>query len=338
MPTLIGGRGPFGPPTALTALTVAGVPTMGMAGLPLTTGRVIFCDAVNGNDGNQGGGEDPVQTLTQAYSLATDGANDVIVIVGDGSTAATQRLSAQLVWAKDATHLIGMTAPAVGAKRARISTANGATANIANLISVTAQGCIFANFSLFQGVGQAATAECLWQEAGQRNYYNAVDFGGMGSANGAGQSGSYSLQLYGGSECTFDGCFFGADTHDRSAANTNIQIRKNATPTASTRNLFRGCFFAMRATATTPTFINANEVGALDRYCWFQGCMFNNFGTSTIAAVVTPNASQGGYIVMDNCTVVGAADWTAADSSVVYIAGPVPNGDTSGMAVTADTT
>jgi hypothetical protein len=334
----LNGTGPFGPPTAFTGLTVAGVPTMGMGGLPLTTGRVIFVDAVNGNDGNSGGGDDPMQTLTAAYAAARDGKNDTIVIVGDGSTAATQRLSSKLTWAKDATHLIGMTAPAVGAKRARISTATGATTNVNPLVDVTAQGCMFANFSLFQGVGQASTDEQLWQESGQRNWYGGVDFGGMGSVNGAARAGSWTLKLFGASECTWDGCFFGTDTQDRSAANATISVRKNATSTASTRNLFRDCFFAMRATAGTPVFIDINESGAIDRYLWFKNCAFNNFGTSALTAVVTPHVSQGGYAVMDNCTVVGATDWTAADSSVVKIAGPVPNGDTSGMAVNADTT
>lgn len=280
----------------------------------------------------------PFNSLVSAYNRCVDGNNDVVVLVGDGSTAATARLSEQLVWAKDATHLIGITAPSMVAQRARISTASGATANIANLISVTAQGCIFSNFSLFQGVGQAATAEKLWQEAGQRNYYYNVAFGGMGSANGAGQAASYSLGLYGGSENLFEHCFYGTDTQNRSAANTNVQLRKNASSEASTRNIFRDCYFAMRATATTPTFIDANESGSIDRFAWFENCKFNNFGSSAVAAVVAFHASQGGYVVMDNCTAVGCTDWTASDTSVVKIAGPVPNGDTSGMAVDSDAT
>lgn len=318
-------------------VTSFGVPMVGgIGGLPFT-GRWIFADATAGSDGNTGGASDPVQTLSQAYALATSGKNDVIVIVGDGSTTKTQRLSSQLVWAKNATHLIGMTAPSMVSQRARISTASGATTNIANLVSVTAQGCLFANFSTFQGVGQSATAEQLWQEAGQRNAYFNVAFGGMGSANGAGNASSYSLQLYGGSENLFQDCYFGTDTQDRSAANTNVQLRKNASNVASTRNIFRNCYFAMRATASTPTFIDGNQSGGVDRFNWFENCKFNNFGTA-IAAVVAFHASQGGYTVMDNCSAVNCTDWTASDTSVVQITGPVPNGDTSGMAVASDAT
>lgn len=344
MVSLIGGTGPLGPPTSFpSGLLSMGVPTMGMAGLPLTTGRVIFCDAVNGNDGNQGGGEDPVQTLTQAYSLATDGNNDVIVIVGDGSTAATQRLSSTLTWAKDATHLVGMTAPNMFNKRARISTASGATANVNPLIEVSAQGCVFANFSIFQGVGQSATDEQCLLVSGQRNYFQNVDIQGIGAAAGAARAGSYNLKLYGGSENTFVGCTIGTDTIARSAANSNVLLRKNASNVASTRNVFIGCIFPMLASASTPIFIDSNESGGIDRFALFSGCWFLNAVNSTgtaLAAVVAFNASQGGSVIIDATTggAVGANDWTASDTATVKILGPVPNGDTTGQAADANAT
>lgn len=322
-------------------ITSNGVPTFGTAGLPLTTGHYFFVDAVSGNDNNSGSAAAPLATITAAYALTVDGRGDVVVLVSRQTTAAptqgTFRLSAQLEWANSNTHLVGLTAPAIN-QRARISTASGATANIANLVAVSGQGCIFSNFSIFQGVGQSSTAEQLWQDAGQRNYYSGVSFLGMGSANGAGQSGSYTLKLYGGSENVFDNCYFGADTTDRSTSNSNILLRKNASNTASTRNIFRDCIFAMRATAGTPTFIDANESGGIDRFALFQRCLFTNFGSSAVAAVVAFHASQGGYVIIDNCTAVACTDWTASDTATVQIAGPVPNGDTSGMAVASDKT
>lgn len=332
---------PSGPPTAFDSLLVSGVPTMGMGGLPLATGKFFFVDAVNGSDGNTGAADQPLQTITRAYALMTDGNNDVCVIVGDGSTAATQRLSSTLTWAKDACHLIGMTAPVPIASRARISTASGATANVNPLVHVTAQGCIFANFSLFQGVGQAATDEQLWLEAGQRNFYSRVHFGGMGSANGAARAGSYALKLYGASENYFYECTFGVDTATRSAANANVLLRKNASNVASTRNIFENCYFPMMTSAATPIFIDANESGSIDRFALFKNCFFHNAVNSTstaITAAIAFHASQGGTVMMDNCSLVGANDYTASDTDTVKITGPVPNGDTSGMAVSADTT
>lgn len=314
-----------------------GIPMLGgMFGIPFT-GNYYFVDAVNGADGNVGSADSPMASLVSAYGRCVSGHNDVVVIIGNGGTTGTQRLSSTLVWAKHATHLVGITAPTAIGQRARISTATGATANVNPLVQVTAQGCVFANFSTFQGVGQASTDEQLWSEEGQRNYYWNVQFGGMGSANGAARAGSYSLRLYGGSECTFDSCTIGLDTIDRSAANASVRLRKNASSVASTRNVFRNCLFPMRATATTPLFVDANESGGIDRFALFEGCTFINFGTSAVAAVVAFHASQGGYVVM-NSSAVGATDWTATDTSVVQILGPVPNGDTSGMSVDSNAT
>lgn len=320
-----------------SGITSWGVPTMGMGGAPFFTGRWIFADAVYGSDGNTGGADDPVQTLTQAYALTTEGKNDVVVLVGHPTTAAattgTFRLSAQLDWAKSATHLIGMCAPTMIGQRARISTATGATTNIADLLKISAQGCYFGNFSIFQGVGQAATDEQLCQITGQRNYFNNVAFQGMGSANGAARAGSYVIYLNGGSENTFDGCQIGVDTQSRSAANANVKLRA-----AATRNMFRNCMFPIYATATTPLVVDADAAASIDRFAWFKDCLITNFGTSALAGVVGFNAAQGGFILMDGCSAAGCTDWTASDTSTVKIAGPVPNGDTSGMMANSDAT
>ncbi len=314
-----------------------GVPMVGgIGGIPLT-GIWYWLDPANGSDGNDGLSPDQaLSTLAYAYTKLRDGKNDVIVLIGDGTTAATARLSSTLTWAKNAAHLIGECAPSTIAQRARISTATGATANVNPLVNVTGIGCLFANFSLFQGVGEAATAEQLWQDAGQRNCYSNVAFGGMGGVAGAQHVDSYSLKLYGGSENLFDGCYFGVDTRDRDAANANILIRKNASNVASTRNVFRNCLASMRATDTDPLFINANEAGGMDRFALFQNCTFINSGTSSLAAVASFNAAQGGTIVFDKCTAVGVDDWGSAATATIKIAsGTLPTA-TGGIAVSED--
>lgn len=318
-------------------LSSFGIPVLGGAMLPFT-GNYYFVDAVNGADGNVGSADSPMATLTAAYGRCVSGHNDVIFIIGDGSTTATQRLSSTLTWAKNATHLIGITAPTAIGQRARISTATGATANVSPLVDVTASGCLFANFSLFQGVGEAATDEQLWRVTGQRNYFWNVQFGGIGSANGAARAGSYCVLLYGGSENTFDSCTIGLDTVSRSAANASVRLRKNASSVASTRNVFKNCLFPMYATDTTPIFVDSNESGGIDRFAWFDRCAFLNSGTSSPAAVTAFHASQGGFLMMDNCTAMRVTDWAPSDTATVQITGPVPNGDTSGMAVSADAT
>lgn len=311
-------------------ITSFGVPVLGnIGGIPLT-GTYYFVNPAEGSDAYDGlSPETPFASLTSAYNAAVAGNNDVIVLIGDGSTAGTARLSSTLTWAKNATHLIGVTAPTMISQRARISHLTTATTNF-KLMDITASGCIFANFSLFQGIGQASTDEQLVDISGDRNYFGNVQFGGMGAANGAARAGSYCVYLNDGDENTFDGCTFGLDTINRSAANASVKFAGQ-----SQRNVFQNCLFPMYATATSPWFIDCNSVGSIDRFQLFKGCTFINTGTSTLAGVVSFNASQGGKVVFDNCTVTGATVWTASATPTVIVSGPVPNGATSGVAVTA---
>ena len=317
--------------------TSFGIPLVGgIGGIPFT-GSWYFVDAVSGSDGNEGTADSPLQSISRAYALCTEGNNDVVALVSAPTTAAattgTFRLSATLTWAKSATHMVGITAPTMIGQRARISTATGATANLSPLISITAQGCMFANFSIFQGVGEASTDEQLINITGQRNYFYNVGFQGMGSSTGAGRAGSYCIYLNGGSENTFVGCQIGVDTQSRSAANASVKLRS-----AATRNVFQGCLFPLYATATSPLVFDAAASGSIDRFAWVKDCAIINSGSSSLAAVVGFHASQGGFIVVDNCSAVNCTDWTATDTATVKITGPVPNGDTSGMAVSSDAT
>lgn len=314
-------------------VTSFGVPVIGSAGGIPFTGNWYFCDYASGSDGNEGTADNPFKTITHAYSKCVAGNNDVVVIIGDGTTAGTQRLSATLTWAKDATHLIGITAPTAISQRARISHLTTATTNINPLIAVSASGCMFSNFSVFQGIGQASTDEQCMNVTGDRNYFGNVHIGGMGAANGAARAGSYVLLLNDGDENTFDGCTIGLDTIARTAANASVKFSGQAQ-----RNVFKDCLFPVYATAATPVVVDANSVGSIDRFNLFKNCSIINSGTSALAACVAFNASQGGFIFMDNCSALGVTDWTASDTATVKITGPVPNGDTSGMAVNADAT
>ncbi len=326
-------------------ITSFGIPMVGgVGGIPLT-GNWWFVNATTGSDGNASAGsggatpDAPLQTLSYAYSCAAEGNNDVVVLMSSETTSAptqgTFRLSSQLVWAKSAVHLIGVTAPTMIGQRARIAPPTTATTNIADMLKVTAQGCLFANFSMFQGTGQSSTAEKLCQITGQRNAFVNVAFQGMGSANGAGQAGSYCIYLNGGSENTFIGCKVGVDTESRTAANASVLFG-----TSATRNIFQDCIFPMYAGASSPFFITAGAT-SIDRFAWFKNCLFVNAidsAATAITAAVSSNASQGGVIIMDNCTVIGANNYSATNPDVnVKVSGSVPNGHTSGIALSAAT-
>lgn len=326
------------PYTDLGPTLVAGVPVLGnVGGIPLT-GNWWFCDYANGSDGNgdsQSGAspQAPLKTITAAYDRCTSGNNDVVVIMGDGATTATQRLESSFTWAKNATHLVGMTAPVGQAQRARISTLTTATTNINPLMTVSGNGCIFQNFSFFQGVGQASTDEKLIDITGDRNYFGNVQFGGMGHAAGAARAGSYIINLSGGDENLFQNCFIGLETIQRSAANASVLL------TLGQRNEFRGCVFPVNSSASSPLVLNANTSGALNGSAmYFRECMAyylrNISGATQPAVLATVHASVNGLILFDRTT-HNMAKYAAATNNIMVSGFAIGNGFSSGTFASA---
>lgn len=313
-----------------------GIPMIGgFGGIPLT-GNWWFCDYANGNDGNAGAGADgagpdaPLKTISRALELATAGNNDVVVIMGDGSTTASQRLEESLDWSKNATHLIGMTAPVMEAQRARITTLTTATTNINPLMTVSASGCIFANFSFFQGVGQATTDEKLIDITGDRNYFWNIQFGGMGNQVGADRAGSYIIYLNDGDENLFEHCSIGLETVQRGAANASVKVANG-----SQRNTFRDCQFVMAADQTSPLFVDASASNALNgSSLTFWRCAFRNLvnitGAAQPAVTASVAADVNGTVFFDQCSTM-AAKWAAAAATVKVASLPVSDGFDGGV-------
>jgi len=77
----------------------------GGAGIPATSGKVIYCDYGNGSDGNGGGTpEEAVKTIAQAYSLATSNKFDIIALIGNSTHVVTSMLTV----AKNRVTFVGM--------------------------------------------------------------------------------------------------------------------------------------------------------------------------------------------------------------------------------------
>jgi hypothetical protein len=323
---------------------------MGIGGAPLFTGTWYFVDPANGSDGNTGTADNPLATLYQAHAKCTAGKNDVVVLVGDGSTTGTARLSlalaqsvdstvtaGTLVWSKNATHLIGMTAPTMVAQRARIAPPSGtytaATFGSANFVTVSASGCYFSNFSLFDGFSTGGTNQICWTDSGARNYYNNVQFGGMGDAASAASAGSRSLKISGAGEHTFDNCTVGLDTVTRSAANASLEFSGG-----TARSTFRNCIFPFQTSAATPLGIIVSAAAGSDRWQYFERCAFiNNVQSSstTMSGLSTLAASMGGLLLMKDCTLVGITEYgtDATSRGQIYIDGGTVTAATSGIAV-----
>lgn len=293
-----GNAGPAGPPTALSSLTVAGVPTMGIS--PLYTGNWWFVNETTGSDGNIGSAVSPFKTLAQAQAKATANQNDVVVFQG------TIHVSSTLVWAKNQVHLLGMDAPLQTGKRARISV-TGTTA-FSPMVNVTSSGCQFANFGTFYGFNSASNNAICWQDLGGRNSYDLVEFLGFGDGTvTTGTSNIVAARAFtfnnNDGETVWRRCQFGVDTVVRNATNYTVEILGNAP-----RLQFEQCNFVsdLGSSGTASSHLKIGTAG-IDRWLNLIGCRFNSFaGGSTMAQALNITSDAGGTVFLDQCTAYGA--------------------------------
>lgn len=332
-------------------VTVGGVPILTSGGLPFFTGQYFFVDPVNGADGNPGSADQPMKTIYRAYASARSGYNDVIVLVGNGGTTGTARMSVALAasvtssattgtvtWAKNALHLVGMAAPS-GNTRARFAPPTGtytaATFGNAGLMfDVTGSGCYFSNFSVFGGFSTGSTSGLTWRDTGGRNYYESVEIQGLADAASAGAAAARTIYIGGtNGENKFVNCTFGLDTVTRTAANATIEFAGGVP-----RNTFVNCTFPFQTSAATPLGIIVTGASAIDRWQKFVGCDFiNNIkSTSTAMTVLTSmsSASPGGMILHKFSTLVGITDFGDTNGLAnSYVDGGAPAAATTGIAV-----
>lgn len=330
-------------------LTSFGIPVL--SGMPMPfTGKYFFVDPANGSDGNTGRSPSKaLATLYKAHSLCTAGDNDVVFLIGDGSTTATARLSTALAqtvdssattgvltWSKNATHLIGITAPAMVAQRARIAPPSGTytvtTFGSANFIVVSGSGCYFANFSIFHGFSTGGAAQIALTVSGSRNAFVNVNVGGMGDQASADDAGSRSVKITG-AENLFSNCVIGLDTVTRGAANASVEFAS-----ATARNSFIDCVFPFQTDAASPLGILGTGNGCCDRWQLFKNCAFlNNVdSTSTTMTVLGSftTAAPGGNVILQNCMVAGATDWGDANFFAnSYLDMAAPSNSAGGLAV-----
>lgn len=310
-------------------ITSMGVPVLGAPGI-FSTGKVFFVKPASGADGNDGLSLDyPLDTVEAALAKCVSGRGDVIYLISDGATTGSSRDTATIAWSKDNTHLVGVCAPTFVSQRARISP----TASFTPLMTVSGNGCIFANVQFFHGYNTAEAQICV-NVTGQRNYFYNCHFAGMGHATAGDDAGSASLALTAGSENMFKGCTFGLDTVARSTTNAEIDLK-----TAATRNYFEDCLILSFADNAGHLFVKADTAADIDRFAWFKRCLFMNATNSTatnMTAAISAHASAGGHVIVDDCGLIGATHWVGADTAVVRVLGPVPNGQTTGISVSAD--
>jgi hypothetical protein len=250
------------------------------------------------------------------------------------STATTGTIT----WAKNACHILGQTAPTVNA-RARFAPPTGTyTAatfgNSGNMFTVTATGCYFANFSVYNGFSTGSTGQICWVDSGGRNTYVGASLLGMNDAESAASSTSRSLKISGTTgENTFINCEIGGDTTTRTTTNASLEFA-SGTP----RNFFTNCNFPFAGNTAGVLGIVGTGAACMDRFQKFDRCTFiNNIKSSstTMTALTSlTSASPGGLLLMKDCTLVGITDFGDTNGLAnTYVDGASVVAATSGIAV-----
>ena len=289
--------------------------------------NVYIVDAANGSDSNPGTSfKKPLATIAAAYALCTANQHDVVLYLASSSGI---NLSAALTWSKNYTHLVGWCAPTHVAQRSRIfqlSTLTGASP----LLTISATGCIFRDFYIFQGVNDA-TSLINVSVTGGRNYFKNVHFAGGGHATMA-IDGCASLKLDGAEENTFEDCTLGVDTIAAATGVTCLLFDGEAH-----RNIFKNCRFTLYAGNAGANFVEVADNTGIDRYNIFENCMFINTvtGTALTSAFVIP-AGMGAprRLILKDCLGLGFSKWDANDRDVLFgNMNAVTGADLSGVAV-----
>jgi hypothetical protein len=261
---------------------LGGVPVRG----PIRQGKNIFVNPYYGLDGNDGSRFDSARkTLTAALALIpannTFKKGDTIYLLAQSNTGAytTDYQTTTLVWDKDFTHLTGVNGSgSVYSPRCRIATSSAAAgADVAPLMTVSANCCEFQDIQIFAGAPASAPTSALGAllVSGDRNVFRRCHIGGCGdvSMDAATQ---FSLKVTG-SENLFEDCTIGLDTvMARTLMRYEMYMGNATTPCA--RNVFRRCRFMTSAGSASMTWLTTLASG-LQRTNKFIDCTWVNLPT-----------------------------------------------------------
>ena len=292
-----------------------GMPVYGISGMLPFGGNYFWVNATTGSDGNTGGPQDPFATLTQAQTVATAGNNDVVFLTGTYSPTAT------LAWAKNNTHLIGLTAGNYPAAGIQIANTAATTNPITPLVNVTATGCIFQNISTLNGIA-LATNQIAWAEAGGQNTYLNCNLSQVGNALAASAAGTRALTVAS-TNNTFRDCTIGSDAVVR---NTNANATVGLLAGAGSSK-FQNCVFPMWSAIIGNTHITALS-NTVSGYMLFDNCQFINdilmTNATSLTAAIAVNTTNGGALLLTPSSISLGATAIATNTNNTYFVGMAP--------------
>lgn len=281
-----------------------------LVGVPRSKGSKIFVvDYVNGSDSNPGTKWDaPLKTVEAAYALTTALKNDVVLLVGNGTS---NPATAAIVWANDYTHLIGLNS---GGPEPRSRIKCPAALATTPFVTWSADGCVVKNISFWHETSDAAGLVNVLV-SGSRNTFEGCQFAGGVGANAV--TGARSLKIGSageGSGNTFKSCIVGCDTISIPNGAAGVEFVSGAMHTT-----FEDCTFAISTDGTTYAHVTAAAAAGVGRLNVFKRCMFVNEGSGVQASAFVIGAALpvSSYIFALDCWMYGATDWNHDNNGLV---------------------
>lgn len=273
--------------------------------------------------------------LPTAYSAVTTNRNDVIILDGNASFTLTSMLAVS----KSRVHFVGLDY-LLGIKRrygqstkVQITATSGAT-NIATVQNTGVRN----SFRGIKFINNSTVTEGIYCFA-DGGEYTFMEYCELYKSTDLDQTGAAELVANGDSSHYKD-CYIGSTvdaisgsiirpcvTFSRGLANTGA-VARDVT--------FENCIFARKCGNTANRFVYGAEANAIERMVIFENCKFFNIVVGTIPAqnVAFGSSLSDGAVLLNNCVAIGGA--TAMSTTTgVYVNGPVPAADTTGIALQA---
>jgi hypothetical protein len=330
---------------APNGLTSFGIPVLG-AGvmLPSTQGNVFHVKPYSGNDAYDGTSPDRAfKSLKYAHGKMTADQNDICLLYQESNTSAstTDYQATAFTWSKSACHLIGVAASPVIGSRARIAQLSTAL-TISDLVTLSANNCLFANLEIYQGVASAAPATTNTCRAlvvsGMRNKIVNCQISGIGDLS-MDLALSCSLAVTG-AENHFINCYIGLDTVLRTTSVYEVNIS-----TAGTRTIFDNCIInSYVATASTTFKAITLAAGSYHTATWLRNCILCSETNRTGATAAQTGAilhSAAGNVFMIGGGVFGYLNVSTVTNAAIFLlsyAGLATHATLPGIAAGAQTT
>lgn len=277
-----------------------------LVGVPQSKDSKIFVvDYVNGSDSNPGTKwAAPLKTVEAAYALCTTLKNDVVLLVGNGTS---NLATAAITWSKDYVHLIGLNS---GGPEPRSRISSPAALATTPFITWSGDGCIVRNVSFWHTTSNAAGLVNV-AVSGERNTFEGCQFAGGGGANAA--TGARHLTVTG-SGNTFKQCIVGLDTIMAVNGMAGVEFLTGAMHTT-----FEDCQFLVSTNGTTYAHVKVAAAAGVGRFNLFKRCMFVNEGDGVQAEVINLGAPLpvSSYIYVIDCWKYGATDWDHNNRGVI---------------------